>query len=619
MAKGIRGGLAIYVRGVRALDRDIRLAALLGLGNLAVAGLQFLDPILFGKVVGMLPDTGSTSSSAWASTLALWAVVGIFSVGLGLAIGLLSDRMANRNRLRIMREYHASALSLPSSYHGQNHSGKVMRTMWAGMDSCFGLWLGLFREQLSNVAALVVMLPLTVFINPMLGGVLLVLLVIFTGMTVFVVSKTERLQRSTETYHGELAATAQDAMGNVAVVQAFGRIPHESDIMGRLSELVSAHQLPVLGWWAATGMATRACSTLAVLSIVAVGGMLHAQGRASVADVIAFMGFAGIVIGRMESLVHFVSRQVSSRASLEDFFGVMDARSPISDDEQALCLEAGPATVEFENVGFHYPAGPQVLRGVSLRAMPGSCIALVGKTGAGKTTTMSLLRREWDATSGVVRVDGQDVRSIRLDSLRAKVGVVFQDSLMFNRTIRDNLLVGKPNATQEDLETACHKAEAHDFIMRQEKGYDTLIGERGTTLSGGQKQRLSIARALLKDAPILILDEATSALDSATEAKVTRALAVLMEGRTTFIIAHRLSTIRHADQILVFDEGAVVEQGTFEELVDKNGVFATLVHSQIVPPPSSRALTPKSTEVLETAKTSKIQNWNYGDAMTVDA
>jgi len=232
-------------------------------------------------------------------------------------------------------------------------------------------------------------------------------------------------------------------------------------------------------------------------------------------------------------------------------------------------------------VSFAYPGGPNILSEVSFLARPGTATALVGQTGAGKSTAMSLLQRLWDPVSGRILIDGHDLRDVTLDSLRRAIGVVFQESMLFNRSIRDNLLIGKPDATQEEIERACRQAEAHDFIIRQSRGYDTMIGERGSTLSGGQRQRLAIARALLKDPPILILDEATSALDAATEARVGRALKALMTGRTTFIIAHRLSTVRDADEILVFDGGRIAERGTFDALLARHGKFAELVQTQL--------------------------------------
>jgi ATP-binding cassette subfamily B protein len=256
---------------------------------------------------------------------------------------------------------------------------------------------------------------------------------------------------------------------------------------------------------------------------------------------------------------------------LEDFFAILDARSSVPEKPDARPLVVEKGEVTFEHVAFAYPGGPKILDDVTFTAAPGTAVALVGQTGAGKSTAMALLQRLWDPVEGRVLIDGQDLRDITLDSLRRAIGVVFQESMLFNRSIRDNLRIGRPDATDEELERACRLADAHDFIIRQPQGYDTVVGERGATLSGGQRQRLAIARALLKDPPILILDEATSALDAATEARVSKAMATLMKGRTTFIIAHRLSTVRDADEILVFESGRIAERGRFDTLIAQGG------------------------------------------------
>ncbi len=268
---------------------------------------------------------------------------------------------------------------------------------------------------------------------------------------------------------------------------------------------------------------------------------------------------------------------------------MLDAKSSVPERTDSVELYAPSGEVAFEDVSFAYPGGPAILSHVSFVAQPGAVVALVGQTGAGKSTAMNLLQRLWDPTAGRVAIDGQDIRDVTLDSLRRVIGVVFQESMLFNRSIRENLLIGRPDATEEEIEQACRMADAHEFILRQPQGYDTMIGERGTTLSGGQRQRLAIARAMLKNPPILILDEATSALDAATEARVTRAMATLMRGRTTFIIAHRLSTVRDADEILVFDEGEIVERGKFDALVARGGRFADLVATQLSGAPQIRA------------------------------
>jgi ATP-binding cassette subfamily B protein len=293
------------------------------------------------------------------------------------------------------------------------------------------------------------------------------------------------------------------------------------------------------------------------------------------------MGFATLLIGRMEGAVGFVSHMVFVQPRIAELFEVLDARSSVPEAADAQDIGRARGQVAFEGVGFAYPAGPPILRDVSFTARPGQTIALVGQTGAGKSTAMALLQRLWDPSEGRITLDGHDLRGITLESLRANIGVVFQESMLFSRTIRENLLVGRPDATQEEIETACIEAQAHDFITRQPQGYDTVVGERGSNLSGGQRQRLAIARALIKNPPVLILDEATSALDAATEARVQKALAALMAGRTTFIIAHRLSTVREADEILVFEGGQVAERGPFAALVAQDGRFAELVRTQL--------------------------------------
>lgn len=578
----------IYGRVLGMLGRDIRVAGILAFANLVVAGLQFLDPVLFGRVVNLLSRSDSMApADMWhtaAVLLGIWVAVGIGGIVSNIAVALLTERLAHRHRITSMGRYFQHVLALPLSFHGDTHSGRLIKSMLAGTDGLFATWLVFFRDQLSTILSALVLLPLTLFLNWRLGLVLIVLVSVFLAFTAIVVRKTETAQRRVEGLNSSLAGTAQDALANVMVVQSFTRLSAEGKLFSDIANQVIRHQFPVLNWWALVNVMTRASSTLAVIAIVVVGTWLHINGMASVGEIVSFMGFAMLLIGRLETAASFVSSLFFKLPALEDFFRILDARSSVPEKDNARTLWAPRGEVRFDDVSFGYPnGGGPVLADLTFDARPGTCVALVGHTGAGKSTAMSLLQRLWDPTSGRITIDGQDLRDITLDSLRSNIGMVFQESLLFNRTIRDNLLVGKPDATEEQMERACRMADAHEFIVRQSRSYDTMIGERGATLSGGQRQRLSIARALLKDPPILILDEATSALDAATEAKVSRALKALMAGRTTFIIAHRLSTVRDADEILVFDEGRIVEQGDFGSLLARGGRFADLVHTQLAP------------------------------------
>ncbi|GGC38796.1 beta-(1--_2)glucan export ATP-binding/permease protein NdvA [Siccirubricoccus deserti] len=571
------------VLGLLAADRWVAIG--LATANAALAGLLFLEPVLFGRVVDVLSHSLSMPrSTVWEQALALlalWGAVGLSGIGANVAVSLLADRMAHRNRLAAMHRFFEHVIALPLSFHGDVQSGRLMKVMLVGSDNLFSMWLSFFRDHMSTFVAILILLPLTLAMNWRLSLLLIGLVVVFSVITAFVIQKTEAAQGEVERFQTRLAGNAQDALANVMVVQSFTRLSSEARMFGDIVRQVLDHQFPVLNWWAVVNVLTRAASTITTISIFVLGTVLHLDGKATVGEIVSFMGFATLLIGKLEGAVAFVSRLVFQAPAIQEFFEVMDATSSVPEKPGALALGRVEGAVAFERVAFAYPGGSRILTDVDFVAPPGRTIALVGQTGAGKSTAMALLQRLWDPVEGRITVDGHDLRDITLESLRRNTGVVFQESMLFNRTIRDNLLVGRPEATQEELESACRMAEAHDFVIRQPRGYDTQVGERGSSLSGGQRQRLAIARALLKDPPILILDEATSALDAATEARVQRALKALMAGRTTFIIAHRLSTVRDADEILVFEGGRIVERGSFDALVREGGRFAELVRTQL--------------------------------------
>ena len=574
----------VYGRVIGLLRAEKGLAITLAIANIAVAGLQFYEPVLFGKVIDLLSTARDRPVELlWRDAreiLGLWALVGIGGIVANMVVSLQADRMAHRRRLGAMATYFQHLLMLPFSFHNAQHSGRLIKIMLTGVDNLFGIWLSFFRENLATLVALFVMLPLSLFMNWRLGLLLLVLILFFAVTNVWVVSRTDRLQKEVEDLHSELAGRAGDALGNISLIQSFVRLGAETSEMHRIIGQTLQAQFPVLNWWALLSVMTRAASTVTVIAIFVMGTWLYTRGEATVGEIVSFMGFATMLIGRMDQAAGFVSRIFFQMPSLGDFFRVLDSQSSVPDKPNGIDIGRARGDVEFDDINFSYDGKRPALVHFSLKVPAGATVAFVGPTGAGKSTALSLLHRMWDAQSGVIRIDGVDHRDIKLESLRRNIGVVFQDSTMFYRSIADNLRIGKPDATQAELEEAAKLAEAHDFIMRQPQGYETLVGERGTTLSGGERQRLAIARALLKNPPILILDEATSALDSVTEARIQKALKILMQGRTTFVIAHRLSTIRDADQVVVFEHGRVVEQGGYQALLAERGAFARLVATQ---------------------------------------
>jgi ATP-binding cassette subfamily B protein len=295
-----------------------------------------------------------------------------------------------------------------------------------------------------------------------------------------------------------------------------------------------------------------------------------------------FVSFATMLISRLEQVVGFINNVFMEAPRLRQFFEVLDTVPAVRDRPDAIDTGRLTGLVEFSDVTFSYDGKRPAVEDLSFTALPGQTIALVGPTGAGKSTAIALLHRVFDPQSGFIKIDGMDIRGIKVAALRRNIGVVFQEALLFDRSIAENLRVGRPDATEDELRLACERAQVLEVIERQPQGFETNAGERGRLFSGGERQRLSIARALLKDPPILILDEATSALDALTEAKVQAALTEVMKGRTTFVIAHRLATIRNANRILVFEAGRIIESGTFDELMRLGGHFAELARSQFL-------------------------------------
>jgi ATP-binding cassette subfamily B protein len=423
------------------------------------------------------------------------------------------------------------------------------------------------------------------FINWRYGLLLIALCCVFTILIAFIISRSEKLQGKVERYYSDVSERTTDTLGNIALVQSFTRI--ESEVLGmrKLGDDVLSAQLPVLSWWALATVITRTATTLTILAILILGVWFYVHDLTTVGEIVMFMSYATLLIGKLEQAVGFANRMVTEAPRLREFFEVLDTVPAVRNRPGAIDPGRVRGLVEFDDVSHSYDGKRPAVLDLSFVVQPGETVALVGATGAGKSTALALLHRAFDPQSGVVKIDDKDVRDLTLSGLRRNIGVVFQEVLLFDRSVAENLRVGKPDATEAEMRAACERAQVMDVIERNPEKFEMMAGERGRMFSGGERQRLSIARALLKDPPILILDEATSALDAMTEAKVQVALAEVMKGRTTFVIAHRLATIRNASRILVFDAGRIIESGTFDELVQHGGTFAALAKTQFMTAP----------------------------------
>ena len=579
--------LRLYARVFAMLGPEKRLGVVLAIANVALAAAQFAEPVLFGRVIDALVGAQAAqrapSFQELVPLLATWGGFGLFSIASGVFLALHADRLSHRRRLGIVTQYFEHVLHLPLAYHTGTHSGRLMKVMLQGADSLWGLWLSFFRDHFAAFVSIFVMLPVAVFLNWRLGLMLVALMVVFAVITSYALRQTETQQLGVERFHTDLAERTSDALGNIALVQSFTRVDAEvreiKDVAGRLL----AAQIPVLTWWAMVSVATRAATTITILAIFLVGTWLHIRNLVTIGEIVTFVNIATLFIGKLELVVGFTNRLVLDAPRLAQFFEVLDT-TPIKDRPGAIDLGRATGLVEFDHVSLSYDGRRAAVDDISFRVEPGETIAVVGETGAGKSTALSLLHRAWDPQKGAIRIDGHDIRDVTLGSLRRNIGVVFQEALLFNRSIEENLRAGKPDATREEMAEALARAQASELVART-GGVGSNVGERGRQLSGGERQRIAIARALLKDPPVLILDEATSALDANTERKVQLALDEVMKGRTTFVIAHRLATVRNADRIFVFHEGSIVEQGSFEELVRLNGRFATLARAQFMVAP----------------------------------
>ncbi|MGN6554009.1 MAG: ABC transporter ATP-binding protein, partial [Verrucomicrobiota bacterium] len=468
---------------------------------------------------------------------------------------------------------------LPVPWFDQRASGDLMTRIIEDVNNVERLLIDGVEQGTVAVLSILGALLLMFHYSPILTGVALIPVPFLIGGALWytlTAHKRYRLQREASS---AMNALLMDNLQGVRQIKAFGRQNHEDARFERRANDLRTGTLVVMRAWASYGPAMQFVGALGIGLVLWVGGLQVIQGRMEVGQLVAFMLLVGMFfyepIGRLHGLNQMLQ---SARAAAARVFDILDTPEERAERRGTLAKPVRGEVV-YTDVGFSYGEN-RVLRDITLHAKPGEIIALVGPTGAGKSTLVNLLPAFYEPTAGRILIDGQDIQGIALESLREQISVVSQESFLFNGTIRENILYGRLDATEEELVAAARAANCHEFILRLANGYDSHVGERGVKLSVGEKQRVSIARALLKNSPILILDEATASVDTATEKLIQEALERLMANRTSFVIAHRLSTIRKADQILVIRQGQIVERGTHEELLALNGLYAKLARIQ---------------------------------------
>ncbi len=555
------------------------LALSFGLAAITVASTLYI-PLLTGDAIDCVIGKGQVDfTGVFAVLKRMVIVIGVTAVA-QWGMNICNNKMTYQIVRDIRNEAFAKLEILPLKYLDGHPSGEVVSRIIADVDQfADGLLMG-FTQLFTGVITIVGTIGFMLSVN--VGITLVVLLITPVSMIVasFIAKKTFTMFRLQSEARGEQTALIDEMIGNQKVVQAFG---HEKDAMaqfGEINERLRKYSLRAIFFSSITNPSTRFVNSLVYTGVGVTGALAAISGRMTVGQLTAFLSYANQYTKPFNEISGVVTELQNAIACAGRVFELIEEEPQVPEPADATVLTDVEGRVDLEHVAFSYRPDQKLIEDLNLAVKPGERVAIVGPTGCGKTTVINLLMRFYDVDAGSISMEGDDIRQVTRKSLRSSYGMVLQDTWLRSGTVRENILIGKPDATEEEMIEAAKNSHAHSFIKRLPKGYDTVIGEDGGGLSQGQKQLLCITRLMLCRPPMLILDEATSSIDTRTEMKIQNAFARLMEGHTSFIVAHRLSTIREADVILVMKDGHIIEQGNHESLLAKKGFYAKLYNSQ---------------------------------------
>ena len=543
-------------------------------------GLTLYIPILTGRGVDYIVGEGQVDFTG------LMAVIAgiLISIAVTAVAQWVMNHINNKVTYRIVRDLRVQAFDhlqeLPLSYVDRHSSGDLLSRVITDIDQFSdGLLLG-FTQLFTGVATIVGTIIFMLGINPWITLIVVVLSPLSFLVADFISKKSFTMFKKQSETRGELTGFTNEMLGGIKVVQAFGYQDEANEEFDEINKRLSEYSLKATFFSSITNPATRFMYS-AIYAGVAIAGCFSVMGgMLTVGQLSSFLSYTNQYTKPFNDITSVLTEFQNSIASAARVFELIDEPSAPAEPADAVVLTEPEGRILLQDVDFSYTPQTPLIQGLSLSVEPGQRIAIVGPTGCGKTTLINLLMRFYDVQKGSIQVDGHDIRQITRHSLRTSYGMVLQETWLKSASIRDNIAYGRPDATEEEIIEAAKKAHAHSFIMRMPEGYDTIISEGGGNLSQGQKQLLCIARIMLCLPPMLILDEATSSIDTMTEIRIQRAFETLMKGRTSFVVAHRLSTIQTADMILVMDKGHIIEQGTHQELLARQGFYANLYYSQ---------------------------------------